>query len=79
MHVETGETVHTIPTPDGTYCVAWHPSQRLLAFGGIAGKYVGEGDLFLGNLSGYAIHSVLSLSSCRDKGTVWLFGTCPGK
>jgi len=31
-YVETGETVHTLETPDGSFCVAWHPSQMILAF-----------------------------------------------
>ena len=33
-HVETGDVVHSIDTPDGTFTVAWHPSQLLLAFAG---------------------------------------------
>ena len=33
-HVETGETVHKLETPDGTFCVAWHPQSLVLAFAG---------------------------------------------
>ncbi|KAB8339332.1 hypothetical protein FH972_022265 [Carpinus fangiana] len=34
VHAETGETVHTITTPNATPCVAWHPSRYLLAWSG---------------------------------------------
>eukprot|EP00040_Diaphanoeca_grandis_P040011 m.260939 g.260939 ORF g.260939 m.260939 type:complete len:327 (-) comp40907_c0_seq1:75-1055(-) len=31
-YVETGEVVHKLETPDGSFCVAWHPTQMILAF-----------------------------------------------
>ena len=33
-YIETGDVVHKIETPDGTFSVAWHPTQLLLAFAG---------------------------------------------
>lgn len=30
----TGEMVHQIAVPDGTFTVAWHPQKHLLAFAG---------------------------------------------
>lgn len=34
VHVETGESVHTVPTASATPCVAWHPSRYLMAWSG---------------------------------------------
>lgn len=49
-YVESGETIHKVPCPDGTFCVAWHPSSLVLAYAGeekdMSGRDAGMISLF---------------------------------
>jgi THO complex subunit 3 len=50
-YVETGEVVHQIATPSGSFTLAWHPNQLLLAFAG--GEKSREGSAGIVRLFGH--------------------------